>query len=596
MTKEMSIRPSLIFAAALATLSGCAGSNDESGTTAPVAVAQPLVCDDGIKTAFKPDANTSVLLVRAFKKGDALSLDAVPAAGVPTAQNDMCLVKLNVGPGNAGPAGAPSTSPGIGIEVWLPAAANWNGRVHVYGGGGWAGGVHGRTDAIASAVAGEDNPAYAAGVESAVSAATDTGHAIGNGSFAMNPDGTVNRVLWKDFAERAIHEMALKSKALARAYYGKDARYSYWDGFSTGGRQALKEAQVNPADFDGILAGAPAINWTRFITGELYPQVVMQRDLAGSLLTTAQLQAVSAAAISACDVVGGVHLGYVPDPLQCRYDPTEDRSVLCAAAGGTNNTEGCVSAVQARAINKIWYGQTSDGSVPSPAADAGTGITLGAKQRWYGPTRGTDLGRLAGATPFTIASDLVALELQNAAYATSAFVNATSNGRDQWKSLTYDELANASDRGISLQEAFGGINTDRTDLSALRDRQGKLLMYHGLADQLIPPQGTIRYYHAVADTMGGLPAIGAFSRLYLIPGMGHSFASGVAVPAAPPLPTRRQLYSLLTDWVEKGSAPGRIEATGGGSDGKASRPLCPYPQQAAYTNGDPMTTGSYVCR
>lgn len=226
--------------------------------------AQKLACDDSMKTRFAPDASTTVLMVKAFNKGDALLLT-----------------------GAASPS-TPSTSPGIGIEIWLPTAANWNKRIHVKGGGGWAGGTHGTLTGITPISGSAGSASETAGVEGAVSATTDTGHAISNGGFAMNPDGTVNTVLWTDFSERGIHEMAVKTKALAKAYYGEDARYAYWNGFSTGGRQGLKEAQANPADFDGILAGAPANNWTKFITTELYPQIVVQRDLAGVSITAAQ--------------------------------------------------------------------------------------------------------------------------------------------------------------------------------------------------------------------------------------------------------------------------------------------------------------------
>lgn len=435
-------------------LGGC-GSNDDNspGNSGTQQAAQTtLACDDSMKTAFKPDANTSVLLVKAFKKGDPLLLTGTASADTPTATNDVCMVKLNVGPGNPGPANGPSTSAGIGIELWLPTPANWNKRVHVKGGGGWAGGTQGSTTAIAGAGTTIDSAAGVAMSEGAVSATTDTGHAntTNGGSFAMNPDGTINTTLWNDFAQRGIHEMALKSKALAKAYYGQDAQYAYWDGFSTGGRQGYKEAQANPADFDGILAGAPAFNWTKFITTELYPQIVYQRDLAGVNLTANQLTLMGTAAINACDVGGGQHLGYIPDPTQCTYNPTKDPTVLCSGQAGNGVTgastsAACVNLAQAAAMNKIWYGQTPDGSVPDPAVDNGTGITPAANQKWYGLTRGTSMSGLAGATPFTISSDMVALELQNPLIATTSFINATGNGANGWKNLSYADLANAWD-------------------------------------------------------------------------------------------------------------------------------------------------------
>lgn len=595
---------SVLAGSALIGLAGCGSSDNDDVPQSPEQAAQStLVCDDTLKAAFKPDATTTVLAVKPFKKGEALLLSGTATASTPLATNDVCLVKLNVGPGNPGPAGAPSTSPGIGMEIWLPTTANWNNRIRVKGGGGWAGGTHAVATSVASAGISTTSAAGVAMTEGAVSASTDTGHAGGSGSFAMNPDGTINTVLWRDFSERGIHEMAVKTKALAKAYYGRDARYTYWDGFSTGGRQGHKEAQANPADFDGILAGAPAFNWTKFITGELYPQIVFQRDLAGVNLTTGQLNLMSNGAIDACGTVGGVKLGYIPDPAQCTYDPRKDVAVLCAGQAGVGVTGAsastdCVNLAQATAMNKIWYGQTSDGSVPDPAADNGYQATLASGQKWYGLTRGTSMLGLAGANPFPISSDMVALELQNPRIATPTFLNATGNGADGWKSLSYAELSNASDRGVALQPQFGDINSDNPDLSAFRARGGKMIMYHGLADTLIPSQGSVNYYNRVANQMGGIQAIQGFYRFYLVPGMAHGFGNGTSNPNAnPPLPTLEQLYTALTDWVEKGTAPAALTATAPATAtaGQKSRPLCLYPQKATYTNGDPNLASSYTC-
>ena len=147
-----------------------------------------------------------------------------------------------------------STSAGIGIEVWLP--DSWNERIRDVGSGGWAGGVHSdptRVGSRAVAITGA-NQGFAGGT-------SDHGHVLSNGSFAMNPDGSINRVLWQDFAERSMLELSRKTKALVKEYYGKKQKYAYWDGFSTGGRQGYKLAQKYPKEYDGILAGAPAFNW-----------------------------------------------------------------------------------------------------------------------------------------------------------------------------------------------------------------------------------------------------------------------------------------------------------------------------------------------
>lgn len=590
----------LMCIAAASALVACGGGGHDDHGHGGGGVAR-LACDDSMKTAFRPDDNTTVLLVKSFRKGDPLILSGTANASTPTASNDVCVVKLLVGPGNPGPADAPSTSPGIGIEVWLPSPANWNHRVHVKGGGGWAGGVQASLTALAGTSGGTAGaPATTAMVEGAVSASTDTGHAntANGGSFALNPDGTINTVLWNDFAVRGIHEMAVKTKALAADYYGSPARYAYWNGFSTGGRQGHMEAQANPGDFDGILAGAPAINWTKFITAELYPQIVYQRDLGGVALTTAQAALMGNAAINACDVVGGQHLGYIPDPSQCRYDPTQDTTVLCPSAGGTGPAGSCVTQAQALAMNKIWFGQTPDGSVPSPAADNGF-ATVPSGQLWYGLTRGTSLAGLGGPAPFSIATDMVALELQDPTYATVSFINATGNGADRWKTLSYAQLADAFAKGIALQPSFANINTDDPDLSKFAIRNAKMLVYHGLSDFLIPPQGTINYYERMASRMGGNSVVRNFYRLFLVPGMTHGFANGTTNTAAnPPLPTIDQLYNALTAWVEDGNAPSRIDISSqvtAGSPVATSRPLCLYPSKATFTGTNPLVTSSYVC-
>lgn len=585
------------------------GGNPPGPTVPPPSSAVPLTCDDTLKANFKPDANTSVVAVKSFKKGDALLLSGAATASTPVAANDVCVVKLNVGPGNPGPEGAPSTSPGIGIEIWLPSKTAWNSRVHALGGGGWQGGVAGSPTAIASTDA-----AGVAGKEGAVSSTTDTGHASpAGGSFAMNPDGSINKTLWTDFASRGIHEQAVKTKALATAYYGTAPKYVYWDGGSTGGRQGLNLAQNHPTDFDGIIANYPAINWSRFITAELYPQIVFQRDLGGVAPTQAQQDLVSNAAVAACDLVAGQHLGYVLDPASCTYDPTADLAVLCTADGGTNGTSACVTKAQATAINKIWYGMTADGSVPSPATDNGwspasSSVLLGfSNQRWYGLARGTSLyaamfapfGLNGLASPngaFPIASDQVALELQNPTVADPSFVNATGNGQSLWKQLSYAQLSNAYDRGVTLQPEFGNINTDNPDLSAFKNRGGKMLTWHGLADELIMPQGTVNYYNSVVARNGGLSDVQAFYRLYLVPGAGHGNPNGTSNPGAEvPYFTPTQFYDALTAWVEKGTGPDALTLQTPGGGAAKTRPICVYPKKITYTSGDIGSAASYTC-
>lgn len=545
--------------------------------------------------AFKHDSLTSVLLVTQYHAGDALPPGR---PDTPTAGADLCQVKLLVGPGNPGPVGAPSTSAGIGIEVWLPNRDAWSQRVHAIGNGGWAGSAETALDQISGAGANDRRSAPGiAAAEGDVTSTSDDGHVGRSGAFAMLPDGTVNQTLWTDFSSRGIHEQVVHTKALATEFYGADVKYTYWDGGSTGGRQALKQAQLYPQDFDGIISGYPAINWTKFITSELYPQIVMQRDL-GANLTSAQLSLMSNAAINACDVVGGQHLGLPLDPSTCSYDPTKDAAVLCVASGGTNTTSACVNAVQAAAMNKIWYGQTFNGTAPDPVIDNGWAQSPSGLQRWYGLTRGANVTGLAGTNPFSIASDQVALSLQNPTIATPSFVNATGNGQDGWKSLSYAELSNAFDRGLALQPVFNYINTDNPDLTAFKARGGKLIQYHGLSDTLIMPQGSINYYERVIANFGSLAGVQAFYRLYLIPGMAHGPGNGTANPNAnPPFPAQGQIYSMLRDWVEKGIPPadGTVMNSASATPVAKSLPMCAYPKKANYIGGSIFVASSYVC-
>lgn len=203
---------------------------------------------------------------------------------------------------------------------------------------------------------------------------------------------------------------------------------------------------------------------------------------------------------------------------------------------------------------------------------------------------------MAGPYPFPIATDLAAMELGDPAISTPEFVNEKANGADLWKSLSYARLKQAYDIGLSYQgSSFAQINTDDADLSAFRAHGGKLLIYHGLADTAIPPQGSINYYERVAKNMGGIGTVQSFYRTYLVPGMGHSFSNGSAnQKAAPPLPTNDQLYRQLTAWVESGVVPNRLDVISH-QDRTRSWPLCVYPAKATFRGLNPLSADSYIC-
>ena len=253
-----------------------------------------------------------------------------------TAAGDMCLVKLLVGPGATTEKDktAPSYSEGIGIEVWLPAHANWNERIRNYGGGGWVGGGHRYPDKIGSKVPAivNANMGYASGTTTPASPSTRTR------SFAFLSNGTINDEALRDFSARAMVEQAVKTRALVELYYGKAPRYAYYDGHSQGGRQGLKLAQERPELYDGYLIAQPAISIASFGLTSLYTQIVMKTSSASPRSTSRGRglrrqggRRANRRAVAACDKEG---LGFLLDPFACDYDRRAMPLALCAASPG----------------------------------------------------------------------------------------------------------------------------------------------------------------------------------------------------------------------------------------------------------------------
>jgi hypothetical protein len=311
-------------------------------------------------------------------------------------------------------------------------------------------------------------------------------------------------------------------------------------------------------------------------------------------------------------------LGFLLDPTQCRYDPTKDAAALCSGVSGnggvvgTNaNAANCVNLAEARAIDKMWYGQTADGTYVDPALDnAGSPTLANSNHLWWGQMRGAGLLINAGAAPFSVATDMVALGLQDPTYATPTFTNPTGNGADKWKTLDYAGLANSYYRQVALQPFFANINTDNPDLSGARDAGAKILTYHGLADQFIMSMGSINYFTRVADTMGGVVEAQKFDRLFLIPGLAHdgSFSSSGSldpntgattsvnkVPLPQAVTGRDELFTALRNWVESGVAPTRIDVSS--ADSSVTMPLCLYPKKATYSGtGSDKLAANYSCQ
>jgi hypothetical protein len=425
------------------------------------------------------------------------------------------------------------------IEVWLP-EAEWSGRFQALGGSGYAAGNFGPD------LAGAVKAGYAVGT-------TDAGATPVTGwtsPWALTDSGRVNLPVLENFAERGPHELALVGKAVVKAYYGSPASYAYWNGCSTGGRQGYMEAQRHPDDFDGILAGAPAVSWDRFAVATLWPHVVMSQEK--DQLSKCELDAFTAAAVEECDPLDGVTDGIIDDPISCGFDP---RSLV----GSTVECDGqtyAISEKDATVVRKIWDGPT----------------TPYGRQLWYGPTKGADLNSLAGTTPFPVAASWVQ--------------DFLARDRDlDVSTISYSRYAWYFAQSVLQYHAI--IATDQTDLSAFRRSGGKLLSWQGLADQLVPVEGTIRYREQVEARSRG--SVDDYYRLFLAPGAGHCASAAGPAPSDP--------LAALVSWVEQGEAPATLPAATTRPDGTVvERTLCPYPTVSRYTGqGDPAVATSYAC-
>jgi hypothetical protein len=415
------------------------------------------------------------------------------------------------------------------VTVWIGLPlTNWNGRFQGNGGGGFLGGS-------ANGLRGPVSRGYAAG-------ATDTGHEGGSGKFALDENGRLNWVSIQNNAYRGIHDMTVVGKALTKAFYGKPPRYSYFVGGSTGGRQGLMEAQRYPEDYDGILSGCPAINWHRFIPAIFWPQVVMVQEK--NFVPKAKFEAATAAAIKACDGSDGVTDGVLDDPLRCDWDPK--------ALVGTKVGDDTFTEADANVVRKIWEGpRGQDGAV-----------------LWHGLARGADLSALAGTSGSPLKGRPFSIPLEWFQY----FLLQDP----KWDYTTLTPAGFETLWKQSVEQYGSVIGTDDPDLTRFRDRGGKVIIYHGLTDQLIPAEGTVDYYKRVQQRMGGAEKTAQFARLFLAPGIDHGFRG------AGPTPTGGM--DAIIRWVEEGQAPDKLLAERRDSKGKVTqtRPLFPWPQVAKY--------------
>jgi feruloyl esterase len=426
----------------------------------------------------------------------------------------------------------PTSDSEIRIQVWMPEAVRWNGKYEGTGNGGWGGSID--AGALASGV----TRGYAV-------SATDTGHSGGSASFAMgHPEKLI------DFGYRSVHGMTVSAKALIAAFYGDSPKLAYFEGCSSGGRQALMEAQRFPDDYDGIVAGAATNNWTKMMFGRIWVAQATLSDPA-DYIPPEKYPVIHKAVLAACDAMDGVKDGVLDDPTKCNFDP----GVLeCKDADGAD----CLTKPQVEAARKIY----------TPATNPRTG-----EQIFPPMERGSELvwGRLAGGPkPIELADDYF------------KFV-VFEDPRWDFRTLNFD-----GDVTKAMKKDAGVLSATNPDLRPFFARGGKLITYHGWTDQQVMPENSINYMKSVVAAVGEAK-VDASYRLFMVPGMNHCGGGDG--------PNKFDMLGALELWKEDEKAPDALIASHV-TDGKVdrTRPLCAYPEVAKY-KGSGSTDGvaNFAC-
>jgi hypothetical protein len=429
---------------------------------------------------------------------------------------------------------------GIGFALALP--ADWSGRMLFQGGGGLNGSVAPPLGRV-----GENDAALIRGF---AVVSTDTGHKgqAFDASFMADQQASL------DFAYQAVGRVATLAKQIVAQYYGGPAAHAYFMGCSTGGREGTLMTQRYPRYFDGVIVGAPAMRtnfsgigdeWVATMLNRAAPAAADGKPDPRRALSDADRKAIIEGVLASCDARDGLRDGIVSDPLGCRFDPG---ALACQGP----KKDGCLSAAQVDAIRRGFAGpKDSTGRQVYPGFLFDTGIAN---------TSGLP-GLLAGSMnpvgpPFT-ATDM---DVDRRAAAASADPQMQLTATSSW-----------------------------TNLNTFSAHGGKLIFYHGVSDPWFSALDTVGYYERMTNANGGADVVKDWSRLFLVPGMGHCGGGPAALDGF-------DMLSAIVGWVESGRTPDAIRATGRAWPGR-SRLLCPYPSHAHYKGtGDPEDSGSFECR
>ena len=429
----------------------------------------------------------------------------------------------------------------IGFAIAMP--KNWNGRFMFQGGGGMNGNV---ADPIGNQGGGA--PALARGFAVVTS---DTGHK--SGGMAFDSSFMTDQEAYMNFLYKAIGKVTVAGKEIVKKYYSKPIKYSYYVGCSTGGREAMIMSQRYPDYYDGIVSGAPAMRTNYSNLGTKWMQVSLNQaapldengdPVSAEALPGKDLKLLIDSFLKACDNKDGVKDNMVFNIQGCDFVPED---IMCKG----KKTDECLTEKQVKAIKK---------GLAGPVASCG--------MRVY--------------SPFPIDSGVDAkIGIPGLLVMTNSILGPPTKETEMDVDREYIEKTD----GV----AAAGNTFLWTNLSTFSEHGGKLIFYHGMSDPWFSALDTVDYYKRLMRDNGGAETVSRWSRLFLVPGMGHCNGGEKTVDTF-------DILGAIVDWVEKGVAPDRIIATGRNMPG-LSRPLCPYPKYPYYTgNGDDKDAVNFECR
>jgi feruloyl esterase len=520
-----------------------------------------------VSTRLNTIPGVSVLNATHFMNGASIALpDIVPSclSGSGKSANataDLCRIVLNV---------TTSASSTDRIEAWLP--DSWNGRFLATGNGGIGGCID------------YSNLQHGAGLGFATFG-TNGGHDGQTGfEFFLDRPEDIN-----DFGYRAIHAEAEAGKQVVEKYYGRNASYNYYSGCSTGGRQGYEEAILYPEDFDGILMGSMGVDWLHIVAskGILAHRLGWPNLKSPNYITATQWSAIVKTQIALLDPLDGVTDGVIDNPTLHNIDPT-----IFACGTGILNSSVCLTAAQINTVREIYQPlANSSGHIVYPSFELGADTSVFSANTKV--VNGTTIPELN----YRVLID----------YWRGAVYNSST-----WTPLNFT----TADMDFAVNLNPGGINIaggSSHDVSAYYSRGGKLLAYHGRADQTVMSSVSSRTFQRTAETLNlTLSEMHDFYRLFYIPGMGHcsggpgAWAIGqptVDRPAGAQFnDTQHNILLAMVEWVENGKAPTSLVGTKferdqlqGGSV-LAQRTLCVYPNASRWDGvGDTKIAGSWKC-